>query len=172
MFHRKAEKEKCRSDLGHQKHIWLEKKQGDWHQLPACSLETPHQAASHLEEPQHPIRPNTWSGHNEGWENMPIKPIRWCRNLNGEIYYLICEISLAFYKWLFEPLHVSGISSCFITSSGWICAFASQSFNCAKASSATRLPRLCATTFTVQLNFERSNNKLAKCTAASAESVP
>ena len=168
-FTGKAEKENYRSDLGHQKHIWW-KKTRDGHQLPACSLETPHQAASHLEEPQHPIRPNTWGGHNEGWENMP--------KIYGDVetwmvrYYLICEISLAFYKWFFELLHVSGISSCFITSSGWICASASQSFNCAKASSATRLPRLCATTFTVQPNFERSNNKLAKCTAASAESVP
>lgn len=80
MFHRKAEKEKYRSDLGHQKH-----------QLPACSLETPHQAASHLEEPQHPIRPNTWGGHNEGWENMPIN-LRWCRNLNGEILFNLWNI--------------------------------------------------------------------------------
>lgn len=33
--------------------------------------------------------------------------LRWCRNLNGEI---LSEISLAFYKWFFELLHVSPIS--------------------------------------------------------------
>lgn len=108
----------------------------------------------------------------EAWENMPKiydDVETWMVRYNIQCYYSCWNIP-TFLQVVLELLHV--YTSCFITSSGWICASASQSFNCAKASSATRLPRLCATTFTVQPNFDRSNNKLAKCTAASAESLP